>query len=57
MLRYGTVEEVRLDVHTGTAFITFIDVERAKKLVGASRVSRGACASTALQPRIPCPRR
>ena len=35
MLRYGTVEEVRLDVHTGTAFITFNDVERAKKLVGA----------------------
>lgn len=48
MLRYGGVEDVRLDVHTGTAFITFNDVERAKKLVGASprRVSFGACAST-----------
>jgi hypothetical protein len=35
MLRYGGVEDVRLDAHTGTAFITFNDVERAKKLVGA----------------------
>jgi hypothetical protein len=49
MLRYGGVEDVRLDVHTGTAFITFNDVERAKKLVGAAprRAFSGAVASAA----------
>ena len=35
MLRYGGVEDVRLDPHNATAFITFNDVERAKKLVCA----------------------
>ena len=54
MLRYGTVEEVRLDVHTGTAFITFIDVERAKKLVGASQKSAFPVALAQIQQRKPC---
>ena len=44
MLRYGGVEDVRLDVHTGTAYITFNDVERAKKLVGASLDAASLCA-------------
>ena len=40
MLRYGGVEDVRLDVVTSTALITFNDVERAKKLVGAAAHTR-----------------
>ena len=35
MARFGGIEDVRLDAHSATAFVTFNDVERAKKLVGA----------------------
>ena len=35
MSRFGRVEDVRLDMNTNTAFVTFVEAERAAKLVGA----------------------
>ena len=35
VLRHGHVKDVRLDVHTGDALITFSDVADANKIVGA----------------------
>jgi 3-oxoacyl-[acyl-carrier-protein] synthase III len=37
MSRFGRVEDVRLDMNTNTAFVTFVEAERAAKLVGALR--------------------
>jgi hypothetical protein len=58
MSRFGRVEDVRLDMNTNTAFVTFVEAERAAKLVGAPprarmRPSRPASASADEAPHAP----